>query len=94
MATAVKRQQPVIEKIAGLLRASFPGLVVVELDCPPGGRRITGVVTWEGFRDLSQLERQNRLWEALRKSLTEAEQRAIGMLLTFTPEELASIDAG
>lgn len=74
------------------LGTEFPGAELVDFGFDPGGR-VAGVVAWTGFDGLAQIDRQQRLWAALRARFDRDDLRLVGMILTFTPRELQSIDA-
>ncbi|MCC6442241.1 MAG: hypothetical protein IT210_02170 [Armatimonadetes bacterium] len=78
------------QAVIDILRAAFPGMEVT-LEALPGGR-LSGRVVWEGFSELDQVDRQNRIWEELRRKLG-AEARQVGVLLTYTPDEMNAMSA-
>lgn len=80
------------DKITEVVIRGFPGAGVVDLG-RAFGDRITGVVVWDGFKGHPHLDRQTDLWRALRRSIPGEELTAVAILMTFTPEELAAIDA-
>jgi stress-induced morphogen len=87
MATQLK------DKIREILAASFPGIVIDELEKPSAEGRLTGVLVWKGFEGKEQVERQKQVWDVLRSELTKKEQGSISMIITLTPRELKSIRA-
>jgi acid stress-induced BolA-like protein IbaG/YrbA len=79
--------------IVSCLKEAFPGAEVTDFGRPARGRRIGGLLVWDGFDGLSQLERQNRVWAALRERLDVPALQEISLIMTFTPRELAALDA-
>lgn len=55
--------------------------------------RVYGVVSWQGFAPMDQVERQRHLTETLEQALTPDEMLHVGVLLTMTPDELADDNA-
>jgi acid stress-induced BolA-like protein IbaG/YrbA len=80
-------------KVRGILLAAFPGMKIDELKRPYPGGKIGGVLIWRGFKDLEQVDRQEKVWEALRAKLTEEERESLSLMITLTPDELRSIRA-
>lgn len=60
----------------------------VHLETTPSGK-VGGHIVSSAFKGMSQLERQDDLWDELKQRLTEAEQNRIVAILTVTPEEIA-----
>src|ERR1035438_1227256 len=77
--------------LINFLEKTFPGSEVRDLDVPPGGTRMGGTLIWEGFKDLDHLDRQNQLWDALQDKYDRAELRSIGLIMTFTLDEVQAI---
>lgn len=74
------------------LEQSFPG-ATVELETPYDDR-VGGVLLWDGFQGVDQIDRQRRLWKALRSGLTQGEQLRVTAILTVTPSERSAIARG
>lgn len=74
------------------LGTEFPGAELVDFGRDPSGR-VAGVVAWTGFDGQAQIDRQQRLWSGLRARFNADDLRRVGLILTFTPRELQSIDA-
>lgn len=55
-----------------------------------GGGKVAGVIVSERFRDHSQEDRQNQLWDELRMRMPPEELIQIVALMTMTPEEIAA----
>ena len=77
--------------LTDFLTAEFGGCTVSGLEALPGGDRMAGTLLWAGFEGLSQIDRQNRLWDALREHFDAAELQSISFLITFTPDEVEAI---
>lgn len=78
------------EKVKSILDAEFPG-IEVETEVLPGGR-ISGHVIWAGFAGMDEVERQTRIRGILKEKLGEEAQQ-VGILFTFTPDELKAMKA-
>lgn len=81
------------KKIRGILESTFPDIRIEDLKRPRGSDTTSGVLIWQGFEPLEQVERQRRVWESLRSALSLDEKRSISLLITLTPDELRSIRA-
>jgi acid stress-induced BolA-like protein IbaG/YrbA len=64
---------------------------IIELEKSSDGR-IGGFIISESYKGLSQIERQNMLWEQLSKLLNKKKQRQIMAILTMTPAEVEETD--
>jgi hypothetical protein len=80
------------EELRDFLLGKFPGAEIVDLDANPRSKRLGGVLAWPEFGPLTPLERQNKLWAALRTQFPADKLRQISMIITFTPEELQAVD--
>ena len=49
--------------------------------------KIGGIIISKLFEGMSQLERQNYIWDHLEKELNEEQHNRIRLILTLTPEE-------
>jgi hypothetical protein len=83
--------EELIQKLTQLLQQNFEG-GEVEFETT-GTQRVGGVLIWEGFTGLQQIERQRRVWEVIRNALAPDEQLQVAALLTLTPEEMSSARA-
>ncbi len=81
-----------IRKLDDTIRAAFAG-ADVSLEVAPAISKIGGAVVWDGFEPLGQLDRQRRLWSALRDALSDDEQFQVTAILTLTPTEVAGCAA-
>jgi acid stress-induced BolA-like protein IbaG/YrbA len=80
-----------IPKLRKLLAKNFAGSKL-ELD-RIGGGRVSGLLTWDGFVEVEQIERQRTVWRILRSKLTPEEQHRVAAILTLTPEEMTAARA-
>ncbi|MCP4347769.1 MAG: hypothetical protein GY795_19890 [Desulfobacterales bacterium] len=64
----------------------------LEIEATPEGR-VGGFIISESFLGISQIERQNMLWDKLDKILDEEKRLKIIGLLTMTPAEAEEADA-
>ncbi len=64
----------------------------LEIEETPEGR-VGGFIISESFLGISQIERQNMLWDKLDKILDEEKRLKIIGLLTMTPAEAEEADA-
>lgn len=71
-------------KLFRVLKAEFPK-ADISLDQP--GTKVSGLIVWQGFEGLEQVDRQSRLWKTLRSSLSRDEQLKISAILTMAPVE-------
>lgn len=78
------------QKVRDVLENAFPG-INVETEILPGGR-ISGFVVWAGFIGMDQVDRQTKVRDALRLGLGE-EAQEVGVLLTYTPDEMDAMSA-
>ena len=81
-----------VEKVKEFLAnfEEFAGMQV-DLETMQSGR-VTGQVIWEGFEPFDHVDRQQMLRRALRRHFAEDAQ-LIGILLTYTPAEMAEMVA-
>lgn len=80
-----------LEKIRTILKANFPGSYD-DLAERVLSERIGGSFVWAGFDGLAQIDRQDLVRHALKEGLTRDEELSVGLLLTFTPQEVAAMD--
>lgn len=83
-------QSGFLQKVNDILEAGFPG-IEIELEMLSNGR-ISGYVSWTGFAGFDQVDRQNKLRDLLNQELGVDSQR-IGVLLTYTPDEMEAMNA-
>ena len=82
-----------VRKLRKVLQETFPGAAVRDLGRPAGSRRIGGLLLWDDFEGLDQIDRQRKLWGLLRAQLTPEEQREVSLIITLTPREFEAIMA-
>jgi len=81
-----------LKKLTARLRQHFEGC---EIEWERAAEnRFGGVMIWEGFVGMEQIKRQRILWRTLDKELSSQERPKIAVLLTMTPEEMASAREG
>ena len=73
-------------RVETVLEREFPKCEI-ELE-PREGGKIGGVLVWQGFEAVEQIDRQHALWEVLRKHLSEEDRLAITAIFAITPLEL------
>jgi hypothetical protein len=78
-----------MRKLKRILAAQFPGADLDEIT-PAGPGRVGGILIWDRFEGMEQLDRQEKLWEAIKVGLTKQEQGQINLILTLTAKELAA----
>ncbi len=78
------------QKVRDLLQTAFPG-IDVDFEVLPDGR-ISGSVVWAGFAELDHVDRQKKIRELLLEKLG-AEAQQVGVLLTYTPDEIKEMNA-
>ena len=78
------------QRVRDILEAAFDGVEVLT-EVLPGGR-ISGSVVWAGFDGLDEVARQRKIRTALEAELGSDVQQ-VGVLLTYTPDELRKMDA-
>ena len=82
-----------IDKVTKSLHQAFPGC---EAKIEPGSaaRRIGGVLIWNGFDGVDQIDRQRMVREALDKAVPGPDRRSVSLILTLTPTEMQVMKAG
>ena len=80
-------------KLKKILAERFKGSEV-EIDTYPESDRIGATVVWKGFVGKDQIDRQRLARRAVEKAFPEAQTRKIGLIITFTPDEMAAIREG
>lgn len=79
-----------MNKIQALLRRTYPGSELI-LETLPSGL-IWGWVVWQGFDGDNAEDRQDALWDTLKRELAP-EENSVGMLFLQTPEERRELAA-
>ena len=76
-------------KLRRVLAQSFPK-ARLQIDHSRSVDKYSGMILWDGFEGQDQVDRQSRLWEAIRARLSAEEQQRISAILTLTPTERRS----
>ncbi len=64
------------------------GLKELEMDIEESDSgKIGGFIVSKSFEGMSQIDRQNYIWDYLEKQLSEEKHKKIRAILTFTPAE-------
>ena len=79
------------EKVRKIIEESFPGCQL-EIDLDSSSQRVTGFLIWSGFEDIDQMDRQNKLWDVLKKRLGDEATRILA-IFTHTPNEYEAMMA-
>lgn len=78
------------QKVRNALEGAFKG-ISIDTEILPDGR-ITGFVVWAGFAGYDEVDRQTQIRDVLRQALG-ADAQQVGVLLTYTPDELRAMNA-
>lgn len=73
------------EKVERILAAQYPGSRLFWED-ESGLSRLGGTLTWAGFAEKTQLERQQELGRFLREQLRD-QATSLGIIAALTPQE-------
>ena len=76
------------QRVRKILQDNFAG-IRIDLEQIPG-QKIAGSVVWDGFAGLDHVDRQHLVRQALQAALGPEIQQ-VGILLTYTPEELGAM---
>jgi len=82
-----------INKLRKTLSERFRG-AEVEIDSYPEADRVGATVVWKGFVGKDQIDRQRLVRKAVEKAFSDAQMRKVGLIITFTPDEMAAIREG
>ncbi len=77
------------ERLERALRQEFDGMEVDFGPQQPMQSRLSGMLTWNGFRDEDFTDRQRRVWDVIRDALG-ADSAQVSTLVTLTPDEVAT----
>lgn len=80
-------ENDLIRIVEDMLRRAFPGCAI-DLETAGRSDRAAGWVVWDGFASLDQIDRQEKLKEAL-ADLTREQRLHLGPILTMTPTEIS-----
>jgi acid stress-induced BolA-like protein IbaG/YrbA len=72
------------EKVERILKEAFPSLESLDIRNDDG---IIGVLVSEQFEGLEAIDRQDRIWSVLDRSLNPEEKRQIQIIVAATPAE-------
>ena len=73
-------------RLKSILAESFPGASLrIERRGPL--KKYGGIIVWQGFEGMEQIDRQRQLWSRLRSALSAEDQLRITAILTMTPAE-------
>ena len=78
------------QEVISILKDAFHGIEINIEELP--GERISGFVVWDGFAGLDHVDRQNKIRTLLKKQLG-AKAQQVGVLPTYTPDELRAMNA-
>lgn len=81
-------------KLKEALNKAFSGAKIVLDPASPGSKRTVGQVVWKGFSGVDQIDRQEKLWKALKTQLTNEERAKVTVILTLAPEEVLVSSSG
>lgn len=82
--------EEVEEAIKSAIAAELPG-AEIHFDPYPGYGKLHASIVWDKFEDKPIIDRQRRVWDILRSSLTEEQRYKTGFLLTVTPVEIKAM---
>jgi acid stress-induced BolA-like protein IbaG/YrbA len=80
------------EEIKNVLRANFPEPTEVEISIEKATGQYNGRLVWDGFKGMSFLERQKRVFDVLRNAFGPKATQ-ISMIFTYTPSEYEQLVA-
>jgi acid stress-induced BolA-like protein IbaG/YrbA len=72
------------EKVRRILETAFPSRESLDIRNDDG---IIGVLVCEEFEGLEAIDRQDRIWSVLDRSLNDEEKRQIQIIVAATPAE-------
>jgi len=81
----------IVKRVEEIISEVFPGSEIY-LDVDRHSMKVSGVLVWEGFGAADQVDRQTRLWNALRDRLGTDSTR-ISTIFTYTPSEYRMLKA-
>ena len=79
------------ERVREIIEESFTGCQL-ELDIDSWSRKVSGFLIWSGFEGLDQMDRQDKLWDVLKKRLGDEAAR-VSTIFTHTPNEYEAMMA-
>lgn len=78
------------QQVTQILEEAFQGLRA-DIEEIPGGR-LSGMIVWNGFDGQDQADRQKKVRDVLKAALGQEIQK-VGILLTYTQNELSAMKA-
>ena len=81
----------VIEHLHDMLEREFPG-AQISLDQASPSDRVGGLLVWDGFDQMEQIDRQRLVAKKIRENLPREEQMRVTAILTMTTAETAVPD--
>lgn len=75
-----------LSKVESLFTKNFAGSQVL-LGQVSGDDDVSGYLLWDGFFDLTMLDRQRNISDLLRQELSPEEQRNVSVVFALTPDE-------
>jgi acid stress-induced BolA-like protein IbaG/YrbA len=72
------------EKLTRILKKEFPAFESINVQDDDG---IIAVLVSREFEGLESIDRQNRIWDVLDRSLLPEERRQVQIIVAATPEE-------
>ena len=74
------------QKLTAVLSKNFPD-ASIKVEQAGSNKKLGGMVVWNGFDGIDQVDRQRELWSVLKKTLSPEEQLKISAILTMAPVE-------
>jgi len=78
------------QKVREILEAAFIGMIIETETL--SDVRVSGSAIWAGFDGFDHVERQTMIRKVLREKLGD-EFKQVGVLLTYTPDEIDAMNA-
>jgi hypothetical protein len=78
--------EELMQRVRGVLARAFDG-AIINLDPASPAEKVGGIVIWDGFEGMEQIERQRLLASKIREGLSPAEQLKVTAILTLTNAE-------
>ncbi len=76
----------VLQKLKKVLKEEFPS-AKLELERNGPSAKIGGLIIWRGFSGKDDVERVERVWRTIRRSMTQAEQEQLTFFFALNPIE-------
>ena len=75
----------IVQKVKDAVQSAFPD-VEADVDYSRRSGKVSGVLVWQGFDSLDQLDRQKKLWDVLRSKLGP-DATKVSFIFTYTQRE-------